>query len=142
MARPIKPQVQDVLENSPVVLMGSIRAPNGLVVLQSDIASATLKVFDVSRDASDPSGYVGTQVGSTINLTPISSVFYNTPVNSTTDARWTNDDEGYNFLYVLDGSYITAGTKNYAVEVRITPTTGLPYSLDPWLLKSYNLYSF
>lgn len=144
MATKINPKTYDVLENSPVVLMGTITLINGELAVQSDIDTMTLKVFEMNAGNTDGTLVVpiSGDEGYEATILNKSEVIKNTPITPETDVRWEDDDLGCNFIVTLDGSYVPLGNKTYRVEVRITPTAGDQYSLVPWILKTYNLISF
>jgi hypothetical protein len=106
-----------ILPNSAVVLMARIVGANGVPIVQSDVTSITVKVYDST----------GTQVGST--LTPaVSTVVYNTPLVA--DPRWEDETQQPNFMLNLVGTYFPLAAKTYQVLIRFTPATGDPFSVD------------
>ena len=81
---------------------------------QADISTITYKLFDL--DGSDPT--TATESGS---LT-ISAVVLDTPVTS--NAIWTKDTTGYNFLHDISNTYFPAANRRYRMEYTVTLTGG------------------
>jgi hypothetical protein len=115
-----------VIENSAVVLLARIAGADGSDVAQSDITSATLKVYDSKA---------GTQVGSTVTLT-VADVVFNT---LQLDSRWPDETTGYNFAYELAGTFFP-DDKLYQVEIKFVPVAGEPFYLV-WQLTAVNIFS-
>ena len=78
-------------------------------ITQASITGITCKVFDSS----------GTSVA-----TP--SIDKSTSVKDTlqTDARWTEDSTGYNFIHDMPDTVFTTGGEYYTVEYKFDPLTG------------------
>jgi hypothetical protein len=89
---------------------------DGEVVVQADISSIALEVYDEDSD------------------TPTTSVLSAVPVVASTifdtlqvDSRWGEDDIGYNFRYAILASALTAvGGHTYRCEFLLTPSSGGP----------------
>lgn len=104
---------QAVFEDSAFSLMARVHA-NGANVTQSVVSSISIKVYDKSD---------GSLVGA--ELTPVvASTIFDT---LQTDARWSNDNVGYNFRYDAADTILPDGGKTYRIEVKMTPTSGSPY---------------
>lgn len=117
-----------IIENSACVILARVTKDTGANVVQADVSAVAVKVFDTETEA---------QVGAT--LTPaVSSCFYDT---LQIDSRWPIDTTGYNFALSVNGSYFPDGGKVYQVEVRVTPTSGDPFYMEPWQLQTRNIYS-
>lgn len=145
MATRINPKTYDVLENSPVVPMASFALINGVLAKKADVSSIQLRMFVLNDDGVTANLVV--PAGETEGVYEYTTLDKNvvvkdTPVTPLTDVRWEDDDVGANMVVELDGSYVPHGNKIYKAEMRIVPTTGTPFSLVPWIFKTYNLFTF
>lgn len=104
---------QAVFEDSALYLMGRGKGPGGAYMLQADIQSIDLKVFEQGK----PGTVIDTQT-----LT-VSQVVFDT---LQTDARWTKDATGYNFRYQTLVTQLPDGGKTYVFEFKFTPAGGGP----------------
>lgn len=93
--------------------MARVLGNDGAAVLQSNVASINAKMFDIE---SDPTADLLTN-----RVLTVASVIFDALQAS--DARWTVDTTGYNFLYVLPAEDLPDPT-TYRVEVTITPSSG------------------
>jgi len=82
----------------------------GTLILQADVASVAVKVFDADK----------TQVGSTLTPSASSTVFDTLQTAGT----WGNLKDGGNFRYAVPGTYFPIGGTTNRVEVVITLTDG------------------
>lgn len=98
-------------EDSPPSLMARVTGRTGANITQASLTSITLYGYNIANVASP--------VASGVALT-VSSVVFDT---LQTDARWTEDDTGYNFRYDLPASYI-ATPGEYLFEFVFDPTSG------------------
>lgn len=81
---------------------------------QADISAITCKVFDLDGETPD------TPIAEP--TVTISSVVLDTPVTS--NAIWTKDVYGYNFLHDLANTNFPTGNHKYRVEYTVTLTGG------------------
>lgn len=90
----------------------------GTDITQASLTSITCKVFDESSATPD------TAVSSpTIT---ISSAVFDT---LQTDARWSVDDDGYNFRNTIAGSVVAGDARRFRIEYLFTPTSGDAFTL-------------
>jgi hypothetical protein len=116
-----------VIENSAAVMLARVSGQSGGNVVQADISSINVKVFDLDN---------ATQISTTITPT-VSSVVYNT---LQTDARWTVDATGYNVAIALAGSYFPEGNRPYSIEAKFTPASGSAFYVV-WQVESIDILS-
>ncbi len=98
-----------VWEDGGAAFMARIVGNDAANITQASITGGTVKVFDSS----------GTSVlDSTITKT--------THIFDTlqTDARWTVDSTGYNFLYAMADTVFSTGNEMYTVEFMFDPASG------------------
>jgi hypothetical protein len=106
------------IENSAVILLARVLGANGVPIVQSDITSILLRVFDQDLGTLvTPTGGGGGYTGTTL---VVSAVVINAPA---ADVRWTYADPP-NVVIPLDGSFVPDGNKNYQIEVKFTPAAG------------------
>lgn len=128
-----------VIENSGFVLLGRLAGIDGQPLVQADIDAIEVRSYIHSGQQKGtlviptgaPEPYTGT------DLDPVDVLFDEL---QTDDPRWTEDEEGYNFLYVVDGSFVPEGDITYQVEVKVTPVSG-PSTIGLWQLKATNVYT-
>lgn len=101
------------LEDEPLVYMARLIGPDRTDVTQSGISSITVAAYDM--EAPSVATYTDTLVVS-------DSVFDSLQ----TDARWTTDATGYNFLHTVPGTAFPEPNRTYQVEYTITATDGTP----------------
>ena len=82
----------------------------GNLILQADVSSISVKVFDVD----------GTQISTTLSPSPASTIFDTLQTSGT----WENLSRGGNFRYSVPGTYFPTGGTTNRVEVVITLTDG------------------
>ena len=109
-----------VFKNGTITNMARITGADAANITQSDISSGTYSVFLLNdQDADDRTATLHTDLPLTI-----ASVIFDT---LQTDARWTEDDTGYNFRHTVDVSSSTAfetAGRRYLVEYKLTPSSG------------------
>ena len=86
---------------------------NGANVTQDDLASIARKIFDL--DGATPSTAVDEAVST------IASVVFNT---LQTDARWSEDETGYNFRDTIGGAEFPEPNRTYRVEYKLVGAAG------------------
>ena len=91
--------------------MARIQGVDAANIVQADISSIAYSIFDLA----DPTS--ATDTGS---LTVASVVFDALQ----TDARWSEDETGYNFRWDVPASIPATGTKRYRFEIAFTPGSG------------------
>lgn len=79
-----------------------------------DVSTITCKVFDL--DSATPDTPIATPT------VTVASAVINTPVTS--NALWTKDDVGYNFLHSLGAANFPTGGRRYQVEYTVTTAAG------------------
>lgn len=105
---------------SATVLLARIVGADGAPIVQADISSILMKVFDTSTS---PPTLVNTGGTSLV----VADVISNTLQTDPTGLLWT-DATGYNFSHELNGHTYTPGDSiTYRVELKFTPTTGEPF---------------
>lgn len=112
---------RQIIEHSAVVLTARVRkVSTGAPVVPADVASAHLRVYDVTANPPElvtPTGGGGGYAGT--NLT-VASVF----LSALATDYLAEDDTGYNFKHELHGSHFPTGGRKYQVEVKVTPASG------------------
>lgn len=83
-------------------------------IKQADLSTITCKVFDRTPGYATPDTAIATPT------VTISSAIQDTPVTS--DAIWTVDLVGYNFLFDVAGTNFPTGGHTYRVELYFTTT--------------------
>lgn len=109
----MKPGRGIVMQGSAAVLLARVLGPNGLPIVQADVSTIAVKVWDSGA---------ATQVGATLNPAPIDVVYNALQL----DARWSADGTGYNVALTLAGAY-WPDTGRYQVEALFTPASGNPF---------------
>jgi hypothetical protein len=115
-----------VVANSPAVLLGVCKGPDGNLLHVADVSSISVKTFDLDDDSN----------AITTTATPaVSDCIHDTLL---VDAR-AYDSVGYNISIPMSGaSWPEAGT--YQVEAKITPVAGEPiYGL--WSIEALKIFS-
>ena len=105
------------MEDSAFQLLGYIDY-NGAAAVQSDISSITYKVFDKDDLTTE----------FTSGSLTVSSVIFDT---LRTDARWTKDTTGYNFLHSVAYTVLPTSGKSYYFEYTVTWSAGGQNILRP-----------
>lgn len=101
----------DHWEDAPLTIIGRVEGLDGDAIVQADLASIALKVFNNSTKE---------QIGVTTALT-VSDVIFDT---LQTDYGWSADSEGYNFRYTMAATFFPTGGQVVLVEVIGTATSG------------------
>ena len=102
-----------VKEDGGATFLARVIGNDGVAILQSTISSLTVKVFDLDETDQDKAVYTATLV--------VADNIFDT---LQTDARWTEDTEGYNFKHDMPASAFSTGDHNYRIEYKFTPTSG------------------
>ncbi len=105
-----------VFEDGGATCMARIIGQAGVAITQASLTSIGCKVFDLGGATPD------TPIA-TSSLT-ISSVVFDT---LQTDARWTYDTTGYNFLHAHAAATFPSGDTRYRVEYLFTPVSGAAF---------------
>jgi hypothetical protein len=104
---PLKPSVK-AWEGQHVTTSARVVRPDDVALVQSDVSSVSVKVFDLSSNAPDTA---------IATLAPaVSSVIFNTLQN---DGYWSLDGTGYNLRHTVAGSNFPRGGRTYRVEYEI-----------------------
>lgn len=98
-----------VWEDSGAAFMARVVGNTAANMTQASITGATVKVYDSAGTS---------QLSDSMT---ISSVVFDT---LQTDARWTVDSTGYNFLYAIADTVFTTGNESYTVEFMFDPVSG------------------
>lgn len=104
-----------IFEDSAAICMARVLGNAGTAITQADIDSITCKVYDLADTASavdEPTVTVSNAVFDALQ---------------TSDPRWTEDDTGYNFLFVVPATAFPEGGKEYRVEFKFSPASGEPF---------------
>ena len=126
----IPPLIFDHWEDTNLVVMSRVLDADQTAIVQADIASIAMKVFDES----------GTQIGTTEALT-VASVIFDT---LQTDYGWSTnvDSTGYNFRTTVTGAtYFPTGGVRVRIEVIGTAAAGGTFPLGVWEPRVVNLFS-
>ena len=106
-----------VFEDTGAVIMARVYGNAGTPITQASLASIVCKVFDLSD---------GNTLIATRTLTIADVVF---DALQTSDARWTTDSTGYNFLDAVPATAFPNGGRTYRLEYVFTPVSGQPFAL-------------
>src|SRR6187402_145567 len=98
-------------EDGGATFMARVLGNAGTAITQATISSITCNVYDMTA----PTVAV---ISPTVT---VNSVVFDT---LQTDARWTADTTGYNFLHAMPATAFPTGKRNYKVEYKFTPTSG------------------
>ena len=114
----------DVWEDSGATCMARVLGTNGAVITQAVVSSIAGTLTN-------------TTAGTSVTLTVVVA----TAVFDTlqTDARWTADSTGYNFLYTISAANLATPAITYRAEFAFTPTSGEVYHVV-FSLKTKALY--
>jgi hypothetical protein len=107
--------VVQLREDAPAFIMARLVDSDGTYIVQSDVSSVEVKVFD--RYVSDT-----TPAYSATGITP-ASVIFNT---LQTDSRWDKDSIGYNFGHLLPVAAFPNPTKDCRIEYKVILVSGGP----------------
>lgn len=101
------------VENSGLVLLARVRNSGGDYIQQSDLSSINCAVYDAisGNELATPSVDISSSVYDTLQ----------------TDARWEEDDVGYNFAHTLPASALSSGSTRYRIEYKFQPSSGEQY---------------
>jgi hypothetical protein len=97
------------------------------ILVPAAVSTVSIEIFDRNTRL---------QVGTTLTPSPSSVIF----TTLQTNAIWTQDATGYNFLVVIAGTYFPVGGTTYRVEVTITPVGGNPFKVL-WDLPTIEVFS-
>jgi len=110
-----------VFKNGSATLLARVVGAAGAAVTQTDIASAKYSIYLLDDD--DPDSQTPVAGHSGVSLT-VSAVIFDT---LQTDALWTKDTIGYNFMHVLEvaahAAFAVAG-RTYRIVYELTPAAG------------------
>lgn len=109
-------------EDSEYTIRGRFESSLGVAMGPTDVATIAYTVYEWLTKVVTPSFSVATLVPA--------DVFLAVPLGIDTDPRWKGRDK-YNFRHVLLGAAIPNGNREYAIEYKITPTTGGPIYSGP-----------
>ena len=123
-------------------LLTRIEGWDGTPITTNEVAGIVYSIYEL--DPADPDSRTVVTGHDEVTLTVADVVFDSLQ----TDARWTEDDTGYNFRWPLDGSQIAnfdvasgaSQTKRYRAEAILTDTNGDKIVLV-WQLSVTNVYS-
>lgn len=106
-----------VWEEQDLAVMARLKSADNQDITQASLSSITMEVFDAQDSYA--------QVGSTTSLT-IADVVYDT---LQTGNGWSKDANGYNFRYLIDGSFFPDGGHEYRVEIVFIFTSGSTFPI-------------
>lgn len=102
-----------VFEDGGATFLARVLGNAGTAITQATITSITYAVYDLSTTTPTTAVISGTLV--------VASTVFDT---LQTDARWTADSTGYNFLHAMPATAFPTGKHQYKVEYKVTPTSG------------------
>lgn len=94
------------------VALGLVQGHNGAAVLQAEISSIALAVWDITT---------GARVAVTTATPVVAATVFDT---LQTNNGWTQDDTGYNFRHAIDSAAFPTEGRVYEVVYTFTPTSG------------------
>ncbi len=115
----------EIWEDTGVSLMARVKVPTGNNMTIEDISSIDYSVYDQSAPTT------AIKAG----ILNVSSVVFN---SLQTDARWQEDNTGYNFRWDVPAANFPNGARRYRLEVKMTPFNGEPFHLV-WEVVTKNL---
>ena len=111
---------KEIHEDAGATFMARILGNAGTPITQAGLTSITCKVIDLDSDTP-----------ATAVLTPsitVSGVINDTL--QTSDARWTADTTGYNFLDAMPATAFPSARHRYVVQYTFTPTSGAVFVVE------------
>jgi hypothetical protein len=108
-----KPIAGKAWEDGSVSLLARVVGQDAVAVTQASLTTITYKIFDTFSTTPTTAVASGT-------LT-VSDVIFDT---LQTDARWTKDNTGYNFLHAIGAGVLTKEDTAYRIEYLFDPVTG------------------
>jgi hypothetical protein len=106
-----------VLERSGATVLGRITGHDGQPITPASIAAIAVEVWDIETD---PPGRIAGPTSLAAGSVVLASL--------TKDARWQEDDVGYNFRHELPAESFP-DAKVYRVEYKLTPTAGAVFRI-------------
>ena len=100
------------IEDTPAVLMARVMGVDNAAVTTSTISTITCNVYDETGTAPDTAVVSPAQVVATVVKDTLQ-----------TDARWTEDSTGYNFISTIAATGFPTGNHRYRVEFKFTDTS-------------------
>lgn len=100
-----------IWESTATPLIARIRATSGTYITQASLSSIAYSVFDLTA--------VPAAIVTSGTISKSSTVF---DTLQTSDARWTVDSVGYNFLWIAPASLFPLAPRKYQVEITFTTT--------------------
>jgi len=111
-----------VWEDGAAVALARVYGADGALITQATVSSITYATFDMSNGAA--AGPTGTPVVA-------STIFDTIQGANLSDVRWTADNIGFNFRYVLPAATFPVGQHRYRIEFKLTMASGdilwIPY---------------
>ena len=101
-----------VWEDSSPTLMARIVGNDAVNIVQSDITSIAITIYDLTA------GTTTTLDGTALT---VANVVFDT---LQTDAKWQADSTGYNFAYAVADTIFATGDSRYLVEILFNPAVG------------------
>lgn len=117
--------IAQIWEDDSLTMMARVLAHDGEPAVVADYTSITYAVHDAD----------GNQIIAPTGLTPADVAFDTLQ----TDARWGQDETGYNFRFTLGPTAFPDGGKTYFVEVLVTPNGGTAFVLHVWEVPTLHL---
>lgn len=114
MTAPIIPRIA-AIEDTDVAYLARIQTIAGANITIAAISTITYAVFDL-----DAVGQGSVASGSVT----VASAVYDT---LQTGSGWTEDDDGFNFRFVIPYTAFPSPDRQYQVEFTFTPTSGNPF---------------
>jgi hypothetical protein len=115
-----------VVENSPVVVLGRFLDADALPIQQSATSAVDVRVFDT---------VTGTETGA-YNFAPEDAI----SDTLRTDRGWNEDMEGWNLACQISGAAFPTGGRTYQIEVKVTPTEG-EAAYGVWIAQATDIFS-
>jgi hypothetical protein len=104
-----------VLQNGGAQILARMLGGAGTLITQATIDTITCAVVDLGDTST---------ILSTPDVVVADTVFDTIQGADSTDARWTKDETGYNFLHELPAGSFVIGNRSYAAHYKFTPASG------------------
>ena len=108
----------NAIEEASTIVKAKLTDHGGTLLLQADFTSIHYEAWNM-----DASPVNQVKVATALN---VANVVFDT---LQTDARWTADATGYNFLHAMPATAFPTGKHTYKVEYKVTPASGAVFWL-------------
>jgi hypothetical protein len=110
-----KPPHSTAYAGQTTTLLARVSKADGVLIQTDEVSEILVESYDLDTRSLIDSETI--EPDSNDDIPEIHNTLHN-------DDRWTSDEDGFNFEYVMPGEFIPKSNKTYRIQIELIPTSG------------------